>query len=194
MKKALFKLALPTVFLSLSLLRPAQTLAATAGNSCSTDGAKENCSFNPLGNEIRTGCCLCQYMGRGHQWTRISGSPCDYEGSGNAPATEGDITNPVLTDYGQGSGADIVARIIANVLKIAYSVAGLILLAMLIMGGVSWMTAGGDKEALSKAQKTLTSALVGFVVFASVFAIINFIAPALGLEFLQVLEIQWPTP
>jgi len=110
------------------------------------------------------------------------------------PAEQTDITNPALLKFGQGEGADIIAQIIANVLKITFAISGLILLAMLLTGAISWMTGGGDKEALANAQKRITSALVGFVIFMSVFAIINFIAPALGLEFLHILEIEWPTP
>lgn len=109
-------------------------------------------------------------------------------------APEG-IYNPVLERIiGQGSGAEILARLIASFLKIAFSVAGLVLLAMLLVGGIQWMIAGGDKEQMTKAQGRITSALIGFVIFMSVFAIINFLAPALGLDFLQILKIEWPTP
>jgi len=105
------------------------------------------------------------------------------------------IYNPALPkSFGQGEGADIIAQIIANALKVIFAISGLVLLAMLISGGIQWMTAGGDKEALTKAQKRISSALIGFVIFVSVFAIINFIAPFLGLEFLQILDINWPTP
>jgi len=107
----------------------------------------------------------------------------------------GGIYNPAIKEtIGQGAGADILARLIANFLKITFSVAGLVLLAMLLWGGIQWMTAGGDKEQMAKAQGKITSALIGFVIFMSVFAIINFIAPALGLGFLQILKIEWPTP
>jgi len=108
--------------------------------------------------------------------------------------TPGMIYNPILPNIGEGEGADIIALLIANFLKIAFSVAGLVLLVMLLWGGIAWMTAGGNKEQATKAQGRITSALIGFVIFMSVFAIINFIAPALGLEFLQILKIQWPTP
>jgi hypothetical protein len=105
------------------------------------------------------------------------------------------IYNPVISpSIGRGEGADIIARLIANFLKITFSVAGLVLLAMLLWGGIQWMTAGEDKEKMAKAQGRITSTLIGFVIFMSVFAIINFIAPALGLGFLQVLKIEWPTP
>ena len=109
--------------------------------------------------------------------------------------TPGGIYNPVLKEtIGQGSGAEILARLVANFLKLTFSVATLILLGMFLWGGIQWMTAGGDKEQMAKAQGKITSALIGFVIFMSVFAIINFIAPVLGLEFLQVLKIEWPTP
>jgi hypothetical protein len=108
--------------------------------------------------------------------------------------TPAGIYNPVLKEtIGQGSGAEILARLVANFLKITFSVAGVILLAMLLWGGIQWMTAGGDKEQLTKAQGKITSALIGFVIFMSIFAIINYLLPALGIE-LNILKIQWPTP
>jgi hypothetical protein len=108
--------------------------------------------------------------------------------------TLGTIYNPVIGKLGRGEGADIIAQLIANFLKIAFSIAGLVLLMMLLWGGIQWMTAGGNKEQAVKAQGRITSALIGFVIFMSVFAVINFIAPALGLTFLQILKIEWPTP
>jgi len=98
-----------------------------------------------------------------------------------------------LPNLGTGEGADIIARLIANFLKVAFSVAGLVLLAMLLWGGIQWMTAGGDKEQMTKAQGKITSALIGFVIFMSIFAIINYLLPALGIE-LNILKIQWPSP
>jgi len=103
------------------------------------------------------------------------------------------IYNPALENFGKGEGADILAQLIANFLKITFSLAGLVLLAMLLWGGIQWLTAGGDKEKLSKAQGRIASALIGFIIFMSLFAIINYLLPALGIE-LNILKIQWPTP
>lgn len=41
----------------------------------------------------------------------------------------------------------------------------------LILGAIQWVTSGGDKEGLSKAQKKITGALVGLAILFSVFAI-----------------------
>ncbi|HUS60259.1 MAG TPA: pilin [Nevskiaceae bacterium] len=110
-----------------------------------------------------------------------------------ADAPEG-IYNPALPSFGRGEGATLIAEIIANALKVIFAISGVILMAMIIFSGIQWMTAGGDKEALANAKKRLTSAFIGFIIFVSVFAIINFIAPFLGLGFLQILKIDWPTP
>lgn len=103
------------------------------------------------------------------------------------------IYNPALPHFGRGEGATLIAELIANALKVIFAISGVILLALLIIGGIQWMTAGGDKEAMANAQKRLTSALIGFVIFVSVFAIINYLLPALGISF-DILEITWPTP
>jgi len=103
------------------------------------------------------------------------------------------IYNPALERFGKGEGAEIIAQLIANFLKIAFYLAGLVLLAMLLWGGIQWMTAGGDKEQMTKAQGKITSALIGFVIFMAIFAIINYLLPALGID-LNILIIELPTP
>jgi len=107
--------------------------------------------------------------------------------------TPGTIYNPVLEKIGIGEGADIVAQLIANFLKTTFILVGLVLLAMLLVGGIRWMTAGEDKEQMAKAQGRITSALIGFIIFMAVFAIINYLLPALGID-LNILKIEWPTP
>lgn len=109
------------------------------------------------------------------------------------PTKSEGIINPAVPKLSTGEGGDIIAMLIANILKVAFSISGLILLAMLISGGIGWMLGGGDKEAVTKAQKRITNALVGFVVLMSVFAIIFYLLPALGID-LNILEIEWPTP
>lgn len=110
-----------------------------------------------------------------------------------AQETPEGIYNPALPFYGRGEGATLLAVLIANALKVIFAISGLVLLILLIAGGLQWMTAGGDKEALTKAQKRISSALIGFVIFVCVFAIINYLLPALGID-LKILEITWPTP
>ena len=70
---------------------------------------------------------------------------------------------------------------------------GLILIIMIIVSGIQWMLAGGDKQAIASAQGRLASAIIGFVILASTYAIISLIAYILNVEFLKNLVIEWPT-
>lgn len=110
------------------------------------------------------------------------------------------IYNPVVGRFGFGEGYQIIAELIGRILNLAFMIGGVVLLAMIIISGIQWMTAGGDKQALSSAQGRLTSAIVGFIILASAFAIINFIGNVLNIEFLQArpglpgFRITWPAP
>lgn len=105
------------------------------------------------------------------------------------------IYNPVISrDFGTGEGAEIVAELIGKFLNLAFMIGGAVLLAMIIISGFQWMTAGGDKQAVSAARGRLTSAIIGFIILASTYAILSFVGDFLEVKFLQELIIEWPTP
>lgn len=104
------------------------------------------------------------------------------------------IYNPVIGPFGIGEGAEIIAELIGKILNLLFMVGGLVLLVMIIISGIQWMLAGGNKESLARAQGRLTSAIVGFIILASAFAIISLIANILNVEFLKTMTIEWPTP
>jgi len=104
------------------------------------------------------------------------------------------IYNPAIGPFGTGEGAQIIAELIGRILNLAFMIGGLVLLVMIIVSGIQWMLAGGDKQAVSSAQGRLTSAIIGFIILASAFAIISLIANILNVEFLKTMTIEWPTP
>ncbi len=106
---------------------------------------------------------------------------------------KGGIYNPVLPHTWGKGGAELIAELIGKILNLAFLVGGLILIIMIIISGIQWMMAGGNKDAMSSAQGRLTSAIIGFVVLASTYAIINLIAHVLNVGFLKDLIIIWPT-
>jgi hypothetical protein len=103
------------------------------------------------------------------------------------------IYNPVLPHTWGKGGAELIAELIGKILNLAFAIGGLILLIMIIVSGIQWMLAGGDKQAVASAQGRLTSAVIGFIVLASTYAIISLIAHVLNVEFLRNLIITWPT-
>ncbi len=45
----------------------------------------------------------------------------------------------------------------------------------LILGGFQWITSGGDKAKTEEAQKKITNAVIGLIVIAAAYALINLI-------------------
>lgn len=96
------------------------------------------------------------------------------------------IRNPVLpvilgsspTQGGTAVGA-LIGTIIGGIIIIAFLLAFLFLL----IGGISWITAGGDKNQLESARNKIIHAIVGLIIVASVWAVMTLIAPFLGLTF-----------
>lgn len=70
-----------------------------------------------------------------------------------------------------------------NFLKVAISLVGLAMLTMILVGGFKYLSAGNDKDATQKAQKTLTFAIGGFILSVSAWIILNFIGRFLGIDF-----------
>jgi hypothetical protein len=51
----------------------------------------------------------------------------------------------------------------------------------LILGGLKWVLSGGDKDAMTSAQKIITSALVGLVIIFSAWAVLSLIKSFFGI-------------
>jgi hypothetical protein len=64
--------------------------------------------------------------------------------------------------------------------------AGILAFLYLLLGGIQWITAGGDKDALEKARKKVIYALTGLAVTFSAYAIIFVIRALFGINLLQV--------
>src|SRR3989344_4356726 len=87
-----------------------------------------------------------------------------------------------ITDLGQ-----FISAILAAVLVIATLAA----FVFLLLGGLSWITSGGDKAAVEGAQKRIQAAIIGlFVVFAA-WAIMLVVGRFLGVP--NIFQLQFPT-
>lgn len=75
-----------------------------------------------------------------------------------------------------------------NLIKIAVEgllvISALLALFFLIIGGIKWITSGGDKSGVEGARKTLTYAIIGLIVALLSFMIINFIGGVFGVNYL----------
>lgn len=105
--------------------------------------------------------------------------------------TSGGIINPVIGIFGIQPGETTIATILATFLRISLLVAGILLLIYLVIGGIQWLTSGGEKAALESARGRLTNAFIGLMIIVLVLVIIDLINRVLGLD---ILRPELPTP
>ncbi|OGG34865.1 hypothetical protein A2363_00295 [Candidatus Gottesmanbacteria bacterium RIFOXYB1_FULL_47_11] len=99
------------------------------------------------------------------------------------------IRNPVLPpSLGGGNnpnpdaGGEALGQLISNLVSGLFIAAFLLAFVTIIIGGVSWITAGGDKQKLEKARDQITNALIGLIVVAAAWAIATLAGQFLGLD------------
>lgn len=93
------------------------------------------------------------------------------------------IENPLLGASLSGlTGIQYVQALSQVIIIFALIVASVILLAMLITGGIQWMSAGGDKAKVETARGRITNALIGLTIVFSIYAITSLIKAIFGID------------
>lgn len=72
-------------------------------------------------------------------------------------------------------GITTVSTVIGNALTIMLIVAVILSLIYLILGGLQWISSGGDKSKVESARKRITFAIVGLIVCLCAFFLVNII-------------------
>ena len=78
-----------------------------------------------------------------------------------------------------GSDANAV-KVITNVLNAIIAVLGIVAVIFVIVGGVKYMTSAGDPGKVQSAKNTVIYALIGLIVCALAFAIVNLVIDAVN--------------
>lgn len=94
--------------------------------------------------------------------------------------------DPMVTIFGKITpppGMDIdsdpnvgFGKFIAFGIRTFIIIAGLFMLLYLLWGALDWITSGGEKEKITKAQNKITNAVIGMVLIFAIFAIFNLVA------------------
>lgn len=66
-------------------------------------------------------------------------------------------------------------EVLVNTLNIAYFIAGIIAVIVIIVSGISYATSGGDSAAVTKAKNMILYSVIGIIVILAAFAITNFV-------------------
>lgn len=83
-----------------------------------------------------------------------------------------------LTDLGD------ISKLTSNLVAAALSIAGIILLFLLIGGGIGIIAGSGsdNPEAVAKGKQAVTAALIGFIIVISAFWIVKLIEMIIGVS------------
>ena len=78
---------------------------------------------------------------------------------------------------------DSVSKLVSLFLNIVFVLSGLILLFFFILGGIGMISSAGanDPQKSEQAKKTITSAVIGFVIVLTAYLIVKLILTILGI-------------
>lgn len=91
-------------------------------------------------------------------------------------------TTVIPADTSIGS---IVSFLVAFIIVVAFLAA----LLFIVIGAIQWITSGGDKQRVADARNHIIAAVIGLIIIALTFVIVNVIITALGLGSLTNLKI-----
>lgn len=86
-----------------------------------------------------------------------------------------------ISDINPGTGyATDFGKMFSSILNVIMLIAAVLVFAFLILGGVEWITSGGDKGKAEGARNKITAAIIGLIIVAASYAIINLVVQFLG--------------
>ncbi len=81
-----------------------------------------------------------------------------------------------------------IGDLINDILPLIYSIAGILLLLYLIMGGLGLMTSAGDPKKVEASKHRITNAIIGIVIIFASYWIIQLVSTLLGVERFNIFE------
>lgn len=109
-----------------------------------------------------------------------------------APSVFADVLDSgVKTPTGSVIDPDTsIGSIVSFIIGFLLTVAVLIALLYIVIGAFQWITSGGDKTKVESARNHIIAAIIGLIIIALSFVIINVVISVLGLGSLTDLKIK----
>ncbi len=89
-------------------------------------------------------------------------------------------------------GYDDLGTFLNRAITLAFIIAAIGVLVMLVWGAVAWIFSGGDKTAIEGAQKRIINAFIGLAILAVAFALARVAGQFLGFDLLGTFTIPSP--
>lgn len=115
----------------------------------------------------------------------MNGTPLGGNIGGNALGPFGDFASKISGGaLGGAQALSTLARIISAIIGVMTIGAGIWFLINFIIGGLNWISAGGDKNALQGAQQRITNAFIGLIIVIAGWTILAVAGQFLGFDIL----------
>ena len=79
-------------------------------------------------------------------------------------------------------GYTCIGNLVSNAVSVAFIVAAIATFALLVVGGMNWLTSSGDKTKVEGAQKMISNALIGLAIVAASWAIYSLVLSFFGID------------
>lgn len=90
--------------------------------------------------------------------------------------------NHLAGQYAANPSGFGLAYFIQNFVTALFLVAGLVTFAYLLIGGLRYLTSGGDVKAMEEATKIITSAVIGLIIVVGAYGIARILAGVTGID------------
>jgi uncharacterized membrane protein YjgN (DUF898 family) len=90
--------------------------------------------------------------------------------------------NPNEGGTGDAHFATDIGQVFRAVLNFVLIIAVLLVFGYLVLGGIEWITSGGDKGKTESARNKITAAVIGLIILVSAYAILTVVLNFLGFD------------
>lgn len=98
-----------------------------------------------------------------------------YSGSTGNTAVHNPALGSFLGTLDPSSSLAYFQMMLPNLIGLLFIIGAIVFLFIMLMGGIQWISSGGDKAALESARGKITNAIIGLVILLGTFAIIKLI-------------------
>ncbi len=122
---------------------------------------------------------ICNFLtSRCVEDTGAARSPGGVGNSGGCPSgykAESGLCLPDTPFSGGFAGAKTLPELVLMVLRMLLTLAGVVAIVLVVVGGYQYMTSGGNDEQAEKGKKALTNAVIGLIIVLLAYAIVQII-------------------
>lgn len=85
-----------------------------------------------------------------------------------------------FSNLGNSTGADALAKVISGIIGVLTVAGAIWFMFQLLIGGIGWVSSGGEKTKLTEARDRITHAFIGLIIVVAAWGIIALTGQFLG--------------